>query len=126
MSAETSSAPGSGWRDGGAFGVDGVDLVQDELGGKLGPADLPEHGLDGGDGVVQVFVRGGRVCHVQDEVGRQRLLESGGEALDELVREAPDEADRVGDEVAAALVGEASRGRVEGLEQPVVDGHRRP
>ena len=39
---------------------------------------------------------------MQDEVGDERLLERRREALDELVRQAADEADRVGDEVAAA------------------------
>jgi hypothetical protein len=38
---------------------------------------------------------------VQDEVGDERLLERGREALDELVRQPADEADGVGDEVAA-------------------------
>ena len=57
--------------------------------------------------------RGGRV-------GEQRLLERGREPLDELVRQAADEADRVGHEVAAPVVLERARGRVERLEQPVV------
>ena len=58
---------------------------------------------------------------MEDEVGDERLLERGGEALDQLVRQAADEADRVGDEIAAAVVLEAARGRVERLEQAVVD-----
>ena len=56
---------------------------------------------------------------VQDQVGDERLLERRREALDELVRQAADEADRVGDEIAAALVLEAARRRVEGLEEAV-------
>ena len=64
---------------------------------------------------------------MQDEVGDERLLERRREALDELVRQAADEADGVGDEVAAALVLEAARRRVERLEEPVVDRDaRRP
>ena len=59
---------------------------------------------------------------MQDEVGDERLLERRGEALDELVRQAADEADGVGDEVAPALVLEAARRRVERLEQAVADG----
>src|SRR5207247_6081868 len=43
-------------------------------------------------------------------------------ALDELVRQAPDEADGVGDEVAPPVVLEPARRRVEGLEEAVVDG----
>ena len=39
---------------------------------------------------------------MQDQVGDERLLERRREPLDELVRQPADEADRVGDEVAAA------------------------
>ena len=39
------------------------------------------------------------------------------------MRQAADEADRVGDEVAAAVVLEAARRRVERLEEPVLDRH---
>ncbi len=60
-----------------------------------------------------------------DEVGDERLLERRGEALDELCRQTADEADGVGDEVAAAVVLEAARRRVECLEEPVVDGDSR-
>ena len=58
---------------------------------------------------------------MQDQVGDERLLERRGEALDELVRQPADEADRVGDEVAPPVVLEPARGRVERLEEPVVD-----
>src|SRR3954469_5607621 len=71
-----------------------------------------------------MLVRCRGVRDVQDEIRGQRLFEGGSEAFHELVRKAPDEADRVGDEVATALVGEASCGRVQSLEEPVVDGHR--
>ena len=66
-----------------------------------------------------VVVRG-RIDHVQDEVRDERLLERRREAFDELSRQAPDEPDGVGDEIAAALVLEAARRRVEGLEELVV------
>ena len=56
---------------------------------------------------------------MEDEIGHERLLERRGEALHELVRQAADEPDRVGDEVAAPLVLEAARGRVERFEQAV-------
>ena len=58
---------------------------------------------------------------MQHEVGDERLLERGREPLDELVRQAADEADRVGDEIAAPVVGERARRRVERLEQAVLD-----
>ena len=61
------------------------------------------------------------VDDVEHEVGDERLLERRGEALDELMRQPPDEADGVGDEVAAAVVLEAARRRVERLEEPVAD-----
>jgi hypothetical protein len=41
---------------------------------------------------------------VEHEVGDQRLLQGGREALDELVRQPADEADGVGQEIAAAFV----------------------
>ena len=58
---------------------------------------------------------------MQDEIGDERLLERGGEALDQLVRQAADEADGVGDQVLAPVLLEGARGRVERLEQPVLD-----
>ena len=72
--------------------------------------------------LVEPLLGRGRVGDVQHEVGDERLLERRREALDELVRQAADEADRVGHEVAAAVVLEAARRRVERLEQAVVDG----
>ena len=62
---------------------------------------------------------------MQDEVGDERLLQRRGEPLDELRRQAADEADGVGDEVALAVVLEAARGRIERLEEPVLDADRR-
>ena len=93
--------PGSAREPAARERVDGVDLVQDELARELGGADLREHGVDRADHLVEPLVGRGRVEHVEDEVGDERLLERRGEALDELVRQAADEADRVGDEVAA-------------------------
>ena len=58
---------------------------------------------------------------MENEVGDERLLECRREALDELVGQAADEADGVGDEVATSLVLEAARNRVEGLEEAVAD-----
>ena len=60
---------------------------------------------------------------VEDEVGDERLLERRREALDELRRQPPDEADGVGHEVALPDVLEAARRRVERLEEPVLDRH---
>ena len=48
-----------------------------------------------------------------------RLLERRLERLDELMRELADEADRVGDEVAAAAVAVGAGGRVERVEEPL-------
>ena len=56
------------------------------------------------------------------EIGEERLLERGRKPFDESVRQAPDEADRVGHEVAAPVLDEGARGRVERLEQAVVHG----
>ncbi len=81
-----------------------------------------QHGVDGGDLLLEPVVRRRGVDDVQHEVGDERLLERRGEALDELVGQPPDEADRVGDEVAAPVVLEPARRRVERLEEAVVDG----
>ena len=101
--------------------VDAVDLVQHELHRQLLGADLAEHLLDGAHHAVELVVVGRAVGDVQHDVGDERLLERGREPLDQLMRQAADEADRVGDEVAAPLVLEAARGRVERLEQAVLD-----
>ena len=59
------------------------------------------------------------VDHVQDQVGEHGLLERRLERLDQLVGQLLDEADRVGQQVAAAGELEAAGGRVEGVEEPV-------
>jgi hypothetical protein len=100
--------------------VDPVDLVHNELDRELGRADLVKDRLDRGNRLVQPLVCHRGVGDVENELGGKRLLEGGGEALDQLVRKAADESDRVGDEVAAPVVVEAPRRRVECLEEPVV------
>jgi hypothetical protein len=56
---------------------------------------------------------------VNDQVGQHGFLERRLEGLDQLVRELADEADRVGEQVAAAVLREGAGCRVEGLEQPL-------
>ena len=102
-------------------GIDAVDLVQDELGGQLVGADLVQYRGDRRDLLLQLLLRERGVGDVQDEVGDERLLERGGEALHQLVRQPADEADGVGDEVLPSLLLEGARGRVERLEEPVLD-----
>jgi len=99
--------------------VDGIDLVHDEVDRQAIGADLLEYGVHGGDLLDELLLRRRRVRDVQDEIGNERLLERRCEAFDELVRQAPDEADGVGDEVAAAVVLEAARRRVQRLERAV-------
>ena len=89
-------------------------------GSSSAPISL-QHVLDRAHHLVEPLLGGGRVGDVEDEVGDERLLERRREALDELVRQPADEADGVGDEVAAALVLEAARRRVERLEEAVLD-----
>ena len=93
--------------------VDRVDLVQHELARQVGGADLGSTASTASDLLVEPLVGRRRVDDVQDEVGDERLLERRREALDELVRQPADEADGVGDQVAAAVVLErrASSGR---------------
>ncbi len=105
--------------------VDPVDLVQHELDGQLAGADLVQHVVDRRALAVLLVVGRGRVDDVQHHVGDERLLERRREALDELVRQPADEADGVGDEVAAAVVLEAARRRVERVEELVLDRHLR-
>ena len=62
---------------------------------------------------------------MQDQVGESRLLERRLERLDELMRELADEADRVGHQVAAALVLVGAGRRVEGVEKARADAHAR-
>ncbi len=101
--------------------VDGVDLVHHELDGQLVRADLAEDAVHGGDLLHEELLGSRPVDDVEDEVGHERLLQRRGEPFDELMRQAPNEADRVRDEVAPPLVLEAARRRVDRLEQPVAD-----
>jgi hypothetical protein len=68
----------------------------------------------------------GDVEHVDQEIGDDDLLERGLERLDQIVRQAADEADGVGDE-QLLVVGqrELARGRVERGEELVLDEHVR-
>src|SRR5262249_6915833 len=102
--------------------VDGVDLVHYELDGQLVGADLPQHRVDGGDLLHKLLLRRRAVDDMENEIGDERLLERRGEALHQLVRQAADEADSVGDEVAPSLLLEAAGRWIERLEQPVRTG----
>jgi len=99
--------------------VDGVDLVDDDLDRQLVRTDLAQNRVDGGDLLDERLLGSRPVDDVEDEVRHERLLERRGEAFDQLVRQAADEADRVGDEVAPPFVLEAARHRIECLEQPI-------
>jgi hypothetical protein len=66
--------------------------------------------------LVEPVLRRRRVGDVQDEIGDERLLQGGREALDQLVGQTADETDGVGDEVAPSVLLEGARGRVERLE----------
>ena len=101
--------------------IERVDLVQDELDRDVVGADLTEDGRDGTDRLREALFRERGVGHVEDEVGDERLLERCSEALDQLGRQASDEPDRVGHEVALPVVPNARVG-VERLEEPIVDG----
>ena len=102
--------------------IDGVDLVHNELARKLVRADVVQDGLDRADLLVKAVIRSRRVDDVEDEIGDERLFQCRGESLDELRRQPADEPDRVCQEVATAFEVEAASGRVERLEQPVLDG----
>ena len=99
---------------------DAVDLVDHKLDRQVAAPISPRTVSTAA--VARRSVRGQRaVDDVQDEVCDQRLLECRGEALDQLGRQAADEADRVGHEIPLALVLEGAGRRVERLEQTVLD-----
>src|SRR5690606_33464473 len=95
-----------------------IDLVVNENHGNVARADLGEHPLDLRDLVDAVGRRG--IDHVQQQVRLGGFLERRLEGVDELVREVPDEADRIGqhDEIARRQP-DPARERVEGCEQPL-------
>jgi succinyl-diaminopimelate desuccinylase len=102
-------------------GVERVGLVQYELDRDVVGSDIAEHGGDGTDRPRKAIVGQRRIGHMEDKVGDEGLLERGRKSLHELCRKTPDEADRIGHEVALAVVLEGPRRRVERLEEPIVD-----
>jgi len=102
--------------------VHGVDLVEDEQARDLVGSDLVQDGVDGRDLLDEPFFGRRGVDDVEHKIRDERLLQRRREALDELRRQAADEADRVGHEIAAAFVLKPARRRVECLEEPVLDG----
>ena len=75
--------------------------------------DLAEHGVHGRDASFHVGTA--HVDDVQEQIGVGDLLERGAKRVDELVRQAAHESDRVGDQhgLAAGQV-EPARGGIEG------------
>jgi succinyldiaminopimelate transaminase len=108
-----------------AQGVDLVGLVQDELAGQLGRADLRQHRVDGFQLLVEACVGRGCVGDVQDEVGDERLLQRRRETLDELMGKPADEADGIRQEVSPSVVLERARRRVQRLEESIPNRHIR-
>jgi hypothetical protein len=100
-----------------------VDLVEDDLDRHVAGADLGEDVVHSSHLLAEHVLGQRRVDDVEDEVGDERLLERRREPFDELRRQPPDEPDGVGDEIALARVVESACRRVEGLEEPVLDGH---
>ena len=105
--------------------VEGIDLVRDELDGKIVRADLAQDAVHGGDLLDQALLGSRPVDDVEHEIGHERLLERRGESFNELMGQPTHEADGVRDEVAASLVLEAARHRIERLEQPIAHRHVR-
>ena len=89
--------------------------------GSSACSDLVQHVVDCFPLPVLLVVGRRGIDDVQHHVGDERLLQRRREAFDELVRQAPDEADGVGDEVAAPVVLEAARRRIERMEELVLD-----
>ena len=81
--------------------VDGVDLVEGEQARSLARAGLDQHVVHRRNHLVQLVLGYRGVGHVDDQVGPQRLLERRRERIHERVGQLADEADGVGDQVAA-------------------------
>ena len=93
--------------------------------GNVVGADLDEDHVHSADRLPQTILGQRTVGDVEHEIGDERLLERRGEALDELGGQPADEPHRVRDEIPLAEMVEATRRRVEGLEEAVVDGRVR-
>ena len=104
--------------------IDAVDLVQHDHDGQLRRADLVQHVADRVALPVLLVVERRGIDHVEHDVGDERLFERRREPFDEVVRQPADEADRVGDEVAAAFVVEAARRRIERVEELILEPRR--
>ncbi len=96
-----------------------VRLVDHKLDRQLVCPDLVQHAVDRCDLLDERVLGNRAVDDVQDEVGDEGLLEGRREPLDKLMRQPADESHGVGDKVAASIVLEAARRRIERLEQPV-------
>ncbi len=101
--------------------VDLIDLVQHELDRQLGRADPRQYALHGRNHLGKLLLGSRRVRDMEDEIRHECFLERGGEALDELVREPADEADRVGQQIAPPAFLEAARGWIQRLEGTVAN-----
>src|SRR4051812_21388382 len=103
-------------------GVRGVGLVDHDQLRHLVGADLREHLAHRGQLALGVGVRA--IHDVQDQVGVGDLLQRAAERLHQLVRQVPDEADRVAHGVDAAVGGgRTPRGGVQGGEERVLHQH---
>ena len=100
--AETNTASGHGRlsRSSVSSSAASILLTTSSSGTRVG-ADLGEHLADRADLLLRVGVRA--VDDVHDQVGVGDLLQRRAERLDELVRQVPDEADRVGQRVDPAV-----------------------
>ena len=102
--------------------VDGVDLVQHELDGELGGADLPEHRVDRGAAARRAVPPSADASATWRTRSATSVSSSvAANPSTSCVRQAADEAHGVGDEIAPTLVLEPARGRIERLEEAVVD-----
>jgi succinyldiaminopimelate transaminase len=107
-------------------GIHRVDLVDHDLERQFSGSDVVQDSRHGVCLFLEELVRCRPIDDVQDQVCDERLLERGGEALDELGRQAPDETDRVRDQIPAPFVLEPTRGRIERFEEAVVHRHVGP
>ena len=103
-------------------GIRVVDLVDHHELGHVQGADLGQHPAHGGELCLRVRVRA--IHHNRDQVRVGGLFQSGPEGIHQLVRQVPDEPDRVGErERAPTGSGGLVHGGVEGGEQRVLDEH---
>ena len=103
--------------------VEQVGLVEHQQAGALPRSDLVEHDLDRAGHRFDVLLGRAGVDDVQNQRGAAGLLERGGEGVDELMGKLAKEADRIAQQIGAAVDLECAGRRIERVKETVGDRH---